>query len=80
MVEITPIKNRPGLSLVTSEMIDKAHGLLMANPERISITFIQRNLRIGYNQAARIIEHFEHHGVVSPMSKSGTRTLLTPNA
>ena len=36
----------------------------------------QRNLRIGYNQAARIIEMLEKEGTISIPSMSGTRKLL----
>ena len=35
-------------------------------------------MRIGYNRAARIIEDMEIAGVVSPMDKSGGRTVLAP--
>lgn len=59
MLEITPIENREGLSLVTTDMIEDALALFRKNPERITISFTQRNLRIGYNQAARLIEHLE---------------------
>lgn len=59
VAEITAIENRPGLSLVTADMIESALALFRKNPERISISFTQRNLRIGYNQAARLIEHLE---------------------
>jgi len=40
-----------------------------------SISGLQRNLRIGYNRVARMIEQMEADGVVSAMSDSGTRVV-----
>lgn len=75
MIKIIPIENRPGLSLVTAEMID-AGRKLVCESKRVSISFVQRKMQIGYNQAARIIEHLEKEGTVSVQSKSGVRTVL----
>lgn len=76
MIELKPILNRPGLSLVTADQIDAARLLFRANPDRVTLTFLQRSLRIGYNQAARILQHFEECGVISTMRQNGTRELL----
>jgi S-DNA-T family DNA segregation ATPase FtsK/SpoIIIE len=40
---------------------------------------VQRNLRIGYNRAARIIEDMEKAGLVSPMQSNGNREVIQPN-
>ena len=40
---------------------------------RASISAVQRQLRIGYNRAARLIEAMEHAGLVSPMQTNGNR-------
>ncbi|MDK2124508.1 DNA translocase FtsK [Parachitinimonas caeni] len=45
---------------------------------KASISSVQRQLRIGYNRAARLIEQMEAAGVVSPMETNGNRTVLAP--
>ncbi|BEV71137.1 MULTISPECIES: DNA translocase FtsK [unclassified Paludibacterium] len=45
---------------------------------RASISSVQRQLRIGYNRAARLIEQMEAAGLVSAMETNGNRTVLAP--
>jgi S-DNA-T family DNA segregation ATPase FtsK/SpoIIIE len=45
---------------------------------RASISLVQRQLRIGYNRAARLIEQMEKSGLVSPMQSNGNREVLVP--
>ena len=45
---------------------------------RASISAVQRQLRIGYNRAARLIEQMEVAGLVSPMETNGNRSVLLP--
>jgi DNA segregation ATPase FtsK/SpoIIIE-like protein len=52
-------------------MIEAALALIRKNPERITISFTQRNLRIGYNQAARILEHLEKTQYIAPNKTFG---------
>lgn len=56
-------------------LYEKAEKLVMLNG-RVSISFVQRELRIGYNYAARLIEKMEENGIVSPMNESGAREVL----
>lgn len=43
---------------------------------RVSISNIQRTLRIGYNRAAHLVEAMEHRRVVSPPDHRGDRKVL----
>jgi len=45
---------------------------------KASISSVQRQLRIGYNRAARLIEQMEQAGLVSSMETNGNRTVLAP--
>ncbi|ENP3186040.1 DNA translocase FtsK [Escherichia coli] len=45
---------------------------------KASISGVQRQFRIGYNRAARIIEQMEAQGIVSEQGHNGNREVLTP--
>ncbi len=60
-------------------LYDQAVGIVLEN-KRASISLVQRHLRIGYNRAARLLEDMEKAGLVSKMSGSGTREILTSSS
>jgi len=45
---------------------------------KASISSVQRQLRVGYNRAARMIETMEMTGVVTPAEENGRREVLAP--
>src|SRR5690554_4655171 len=45
---------------------------------RVSISSVQRKLRVGYNRAANIVEAMEAAGVVSSAGHNGSREVLAP--
>ncbi len=51
---------------------------IVIKTRRASISLVQRNLRIGYNRAARLIEEMERTGLVSTMQSNGNREVLAP--
>ena len=46
---------------------------------KASISGVQRQFRIGYNRAARIIEQMEAQGIVSEQGHNGNREVLAPS-
>ncbi len=56
-------------------LYDEAVALVLKS-RRASISSVQRQLRIGYNRAARLIEDMERAGLVSPMQSNGNREIL----
>jgi len=52
---------------------------IVLRTKKASISYVQRNLRIGYNRAARIIEDMEKAGLVTPMQNNGNREVIVNN-
>jgi S-DNA-T family DNA segregation ATPase FtsK/SpoIIIE len=52
---------------------------IVVKSRRASISLVQRNLRIGYNRAARLVEQMEAAGIVTPMQTNGNREVIAPN-
>ncbi len=58
-------------------LYDKAVECVLKS-RRASISYVQRDLRIGYNRAARLIEQMELAGIVTPMQSNGNREIIVP--
>jgi len=56
-------------------LYDEAVAIVLKT-RRASISSVQRQLRIGYNRAARLIEDMERAGLVSAMQTNGNREVL----
>jgi S-DNA-T family DNA segregation ATPase FtsK/SpoIIIE len=49
---------------------------IIMREQKVSTSFIQRHLQIGYNRAARIVEQMEKEGLISPPNHAGKRQIL----
>ena len=49
---------------------------IVVKQQRVSTSYIQRYLQIGYNRAARIIEKMEEDGIISEANNAGKRHVL----
>ena len=49
---------------------------MVAESQKASTSYVQRQLRIGYNSAARLIEKMEEEGLVGPPNHVGRREVL----
>ncbi len=61
------------------ELYDQAVAIV-TETRRASISSVQRQLRIGYNRAARLVEEMEAAGIVSPPEHNGQREVLAAAA
>ncbi len=63
------------ISEAGDELLDKA--IALANSERkLSTSFLQRRLRIGYPRAARLMDELEEQGIVGPSDGSKSRDVI----
>jgi S-DNA-T family DNA segregation ATPase FtsK/SpoIIIE len=60
------------------ELYDKAVHVVLTD-KKVSTSYIQRRLAIGYNKAATLIERMEREGVISAANHSGKREILVGN-
>ena len=72
------ILGESGTSGEKDPLYDEAVEIVLKS-KKASISYVQRNLRIGYNRAARIIEDMEKAGLVSPMQSNGNREIIANN-
>ena len=49
---------------------------IVRTDKKVSISYVQRRLKIGYNRAATIVEKMEENGVITPPDHSGKREVL----
>ncbi|HYM17543.1 MAG TPA: DNA translocase FtsK 4TM domain-containing protein [Micropepsaceae bacterium] len=59
------------------DLFDKAIAIV-ARERKVSTSYVQRRLQIGYNRAARLIERMEEEGMISKPNHQGKREILLP--
>jgi S-DNA-T family DNA segregation ATPase FtsK/SpoIIIE len=69
----------PGGGKSDDDMYDKAV-YIVTTTRNASISWVQRQLRIGYNRAARLVEEMEKQGVVSQPDHTNKREVLVASA
>ena len=57
------------------DLYSKAVAIVLRD-KKPSISYVQRQLRIGYNRAATIIERMEQEGIITPPNISGKREII----
>jgi S-DNA-T family DNA segregation ATPase FtsK/SpoIIIE len=60
------------------DLYDRALAVV-ARDRKVSTSYIQRKLTIGYNRAAKLIERMEDEGVISRPNHKGAREVLLPD-
>ena len=61
-----------------ADYYDRAVNIVLRD-RKVSTSYIQRRLSVGYNKAASLVERMEKEGVVSPPNHSGKREILIGN-
>lgn len=61
-----------------ASLYDKAVAIILRD-RKVSTSYIQRQLRIGYNRAADLIDLMEKEGVISSPNHAGKREILVPD-
>ena len=61
----------------SADIYDQAVSVVL-NDRKVSTSYIQRRLSIGYNRAATLIERMEQEGLISSANHAGKREILVP--
>ncbi len=59
------------------DLYDQAVAIILRD-KKVSTSYVQRQLRIGYNKAADLIDRMEAEGVISKPNVAGKREILVP--
>jgi S-DNA-T family DNA segregation ATPase FtsK/SpoIIIE len=59
------------------ELYDQAVAVVLRD-KKVSTSYIQRRLQVGYNKAASLIERMEKEGLISSANATGKREILVP--
>lgn len=61
----------------SGDLYDQAVAIVLRD-KKVSTSYVQRQLRIGYNRAADLIDRMEAEGVISKPNVAGKREILVP--
>jgi S-DNA-T family DNA segregation ATPase FtsK/SpoIIIE len=59
------------------ELYDQAVAVVLRD-KKVSTSYVQRRLQVGYNKAASLIERMEKEGLISSANATGKREILVP--
>jgi S-DNA-T family DNA segregation ATPase FtsK/SpoIIIE len=59
------------------DLYDQAVAIVLRD-KKVSTSYVQRRLQVGYNKAASLIERMEKEGVISSANATGKREILVP--
>jgi S-DNA-T family DNA segregation ATPase FtsK/SpoIIIE len=59
------------------DLYDQAVAVVLRD-KKVSTSYVQRRLQVGYNKAASLIERMEKEGLISAASATGKREILVP--
>ncbi|MCB1434557.1 MAG: hypothetical protein KDK75_19160, partial [Alphaproteobacteria bacterium] len=59
------------------DLYDQAVAVILRD-KKVSTSYVQRRLQIGYNKAASLIERMEKEGLISAANATGKREILVP--
>lgn len=62
----------------SNDIYDQAVSIVLRD-RKVSTSYIQRRLSIGYNRAASLIERMEEEGLISAANHAGKREILVPD-
>ncbi|MGI9402055.1 MAG: DNA translocase FtsK [Rhizobiaceae bacterium] len=62
----------------SNDIYDQAVAVVLRD-RKVSTSYIQRRLGIGYNRAASLIERMEQEGLIGPANHAGKREILVPD-
>ncbi len=63
-------------SYVGDEDLYKQAVEIIKRDRKVSISYLQRKLSIGYNKSAKLVERMEDEGIITPANNSGKREIL----
>jgi DNA segregation ATPase FtsK/SpoIIIE, S-DNA-T family len=71
------VMSAPESSSSGDQLYDQAVAVVLRD-KKVSTSYVQRRLQVGYNKAASLIERMEKEGLISAANATGKRDILVP--